>query len=340
MTRPNPLVGAVVVKDGVILGTGWHRRLGEAHAEVNALQEAGDAARGATLYVSLEPCAHHGRTPPCTDAVIAAGIREVVIAARDPNPRARGGADVLRDAGIHVIEGVEQDAARRLNAPFFHAHEQHSPFVTLKLAQSLDGAIAARAGTRTHLTGEDANAEVHRQRAHHDAILVGIDTVLADDPLLTVRDVPCIAPPLRIVLDTDARLPLDAQLVRTLELAPVCVACASDVAPERMRALDDAGVRVLPLPRTPHGIDLAALLRALFAMNVQSIFVEGGARVAESFLRENLVQRMHVFVAPVALGREAVRAFSDYSALHGWEITDLGRFGRDAMLILERPESH
>ncbi|HSJ09511.1 MAG TPA: bifunctional diaminohydroxyphosphoribosylaminopyrimidine deaminase/5-amino-6-(5-phosphoribosylamino)uracil reductase RibD, partial [Longimicrobiales bacterium] len=310
MTRPNPLVGAVVVRDGAVLGTGWHQRLGGPHAEVNALDEAGESARGATLYVTLEPCTHHGRTPPCTDAIIAAGISEVVIATRDPNPRARGGADVLRDAGIRVIEDVERAAARRLNADFFHAHEQRSPFVTLKLAQSLDGAIAERPGTRSRLTGADANGEVHRLRAQHDAILVGIETVLADDPLLTVRDVPCIAPPLRIVLDTDARLPLDSQLVRTLEQAPACVACASDVPSERVQALEQAGVRVLPLPRTPHGIDIGALLRALFEMDVRSIFVDGGARVAESFLREKLVQRMHVFVAPVALGRDAVRAFS------------------------------
>src|SRR6476661_5968049 len=189
-TAPNPMVGAVVVRDGVVVGEGWHAEYGGPHGEVEALRAAGDRARGATIYVTLEPCNHHGKTPPCTDALLAAGVRRVVVACDDPSPVARGGAQRLHEAGVEVTLGVEEQAARELNAPFFHALASDRPFVRLKLALSLDGAIADHSRQPGWLTGELARREVHRMRAGSDAIAVGIGTVLADDPELTVRHAP------------------------------------------------------------------------------------------------------------------------------------------------------
>src|SRR5574340_167429 len=210
-TSPNPRVGCVLVRDGDAVGEGWHERAGEPHAEVHALREAGEAARGATAYVSLEPCAHHGRTPPCADALIEAGVARVVAATADPNPVAGGGADRLRAAGIRVDVGCEEAAARELNAPFFHAFVSERPWVTLKLALSLDGALADAAGRSRWVTGARARRTAHELRAGSDAVAVGIGTVLADDPQLTVRGVrsPRVAPA-RVVFDRQARLPLDS----------------------------------------------------------------------------------------------------------------------------------
>src|SRR3954468_2645940 len=215
-TAPNPMVGAVVVRDGRVVGEGWHAEFGGPHAEVEALRAAGDRAKGATMYVTLEPCNHQGKTPPCTEALLAAGVRRVVVACEDPNPEARGGAHRLREAGVDVALGVEEDAARELNAPFFHALASDRPFVRLKLALSLDGALADHTRQPGWLTGEAARHEVHRLRADADAIAVGIGTVLADDPELTVRHVP--APrvaPTRVVFDTSARLPRTSRLATT-----------------------------------------------------------------------------------------------------------------------------
>jgi diaminohydroxyphosphoribosylaminopyrimidine deaminase / 5-amino-6-(5-phosphoribosylamino)uracil reductase len=192
LVHPNPLVGAVIVRNDAIIAAGYHEEYGGAHAEVNALRSAGEAAAGARMYVTLEPCTHHGRTPPCTDAILAARIGDVVIAASDSNPVATGGADILRAAGVRVTTGILERESRRLNAIFHHWHEHGTPFVTLKLATSAEGHIAAAPGVRTAITGPIANAEVHRMRAMHDAILVGIGTALTDDPLLTVRDGPVV----------------------------------------------------------------------------------------------------------------------------------------------------
>ncbi len=245
-TAPNPMVGAVLVRDGVVVGEGYHAQFGAAHAEVAALQAAGEGARGATLYVTLEPCAHHGKTPPCADAIAAAGVIRVVIAASDPNPDAAGGADRLRARGVAVEFGEGEAGARELNAPFFHrfAHPER-PFVTLKMAVSIDGAIAAAdRSTTTHLTGPESRREVHRLRAGHEAIAVGIGTVLADDPALTVRDwAPPRVPPTRVVFDSALRTPPDSLLARTAAEAPVLVV-ARDRPPERAAR-----------PRTPGGVD-------------------------------------------------------------------------------------
>jgi len=309
-TAPNPMVGAVVVREGEgegedrVVGEGWHERYGEPHAEINALRHAGEAARGATLYVSLEPCNHQGKTPPCAEAILAAGVARVVMAMRDPNPVASGGFERLRAAGVQVVSGVEQDAARELNAPFIHSFQSKRPWVVLKLAVSLDGAIAPAGSTRMWLTGVESRREVHRLRAGYDAVAVGIGTVLVDDPLLTVRDAeaPRVAPR-RIVFDRRARLSLDSALVRSVREAPVTVVARQ---PDRRRAtsLREAGVDVLDAST------INEALSGLAAKGVRSVLVEGGARLAGSFIGEGLVDRLIIFQAPVVLGADALSAFS------------------------------
>jgi diaminohydroxyphosphoribosylaminopyrimidine deaminase / 5-amino-6-(5-phosphoribosylamino)uracil reductase len=302
-TAPNPMVGAVLVRDGVIVGEGYHAAYGGDHAEVYALRQAGVLARGATAYVTLEPCAHVGHTPPCVDALISAGIKRVVMAVRDPNPIARGGLDRLAAAGIETTVGIEQAAARELNAPFFYSLASDRPWVTLKLAVSLDGAVADRLGTPGRLTGEAALHEVHRMRAGADAVAVGIGTVLADDPLLTVRhaEMPR-TPPLRVVFDRRARLPLESRLVRSIaDAALLVVATTPD--PTRASALAAAGVTVLAAPT----IDDA--LRGLRERGIRSLLLEGGPELAGAFLARAVVDRLVIFQAPVILGEGAKPAF-------------------------------
>jgi diaminohydroxyphosphoribosylaminopyrimidine deaminase / 5-amino-6-(5-phosphoribosylamino)uracil reductase len=339
-THPNPLVGAVVVQHGRVVGEGWHSRFGGPHAEVLALQAAGDDARGATLYVTLEPCAHHGRTPPCTDAVIAAGIARVVFAAADPNPVAAGGTAVLEAAGIIVHGGVEEDAARSQNAVFLHAHERSTPYVALKLAVSLDAALAAAPGRRTQLTGADAMTETHRLRASHDAVLIGSGTARTDDPLLTVRAFTPHRQPARVVLDTDATLSTASQLAASVAAGDVFVVAGDDVAPEQRAALDAAGISLRTVPRAAGGVDLAAALAVLRHEGIRSILVEGGATLAAALLRDGLVNRIHLFVAPLLLGPGAVPAFPVAAPLDGWRCVAADRCGDDALLVFDPAENH
>lgn len=335
-TAPNPMVGAVVVRDGVVVGEGWHTRYGEAHAEVDALRAAGERARGATLYVVLEPCNHHGKTPPCTEAILGAGVRRVVAAVPDPNPVAGGGADRLRANGVDVTMGVEEGPAHELNAAFFHALDSDRPFVRLKVALSLDGALADRTRRPGWLTGPEARGEVHRLRADSDAVAVGIGTALADDPRLTVRDVaPPRVPPTRIVFDTSARLPLDSKLVRSARETPVLVVCwAPD--PAHAAALEHAGVELLHAASLPHA------LRALRARGIRSLLVEGGAGLASAVLQEAQVDRLIIFRAPVLLGGGSLNAFGGMAAttIDGaprWRILESRRFGDDEMTVYTPP---
>lgn len=307
-TAPNPMVGAVIVRDGVVVGEGYHARFGEAHAEVAALRAAGELARGATVYVSLEPCVHTGKTPPCADALLAAGVARVVIAARDPSPVAGGGAERLRAAGVEVVEGVEEEAARELNAPFFHAlesaGEHRRPWVTLKLALSIDSAVADADGGSRWITGAESRAVVHELRAGSDAVAVGIGTVLADDPLLTVRDAPTPrVPPLRVVFDRRARTPLSSRLVAGARELPTLLV-VDDPDPASARALEGAGVELL------RAGSLEGALEELARREVRSLLVEGGARLAGELLERALVDRLIIFRGAVLLGSGARGAFA------------------------------
>ena len=338
-TAPNPMVGAVVVRDGAVVGEGWHTRFGEAHAEVEALRAAGESARGATMYVTLEPCNHHGKTPPCTEALIAAGIARVVAATGDPNHDAQGGVARLSAHGIHVDIGVEEDAARELNAAFFHAHASSRTFVQLKVALSLDGALTDHTRRRGWLTGPEARREVHRLRAGSDAVAVGLGTVRMDDPMLTVRDwspAPRV-PPTRVVFDTSARLPLASRLVQTAREEPTAVVCwAPD--PAHAAALEHAGVQLI------HAANLADALVELRAAGIQSVLVEGGAALATSFLQESLVDRLIIFRAPIILGGESLNAFAGLppdtlGTAKRWRVIDARRFGDDEMTVYGPPVS-
>lgn len=339
---PNPLVGAVLVREGRMVGEGYHAELGGPHAEVVALVAAGEEARGATLHVTLEPCNHAGRTPPCTDAIVAAGVRKVVYAARDPHPEAGGGAAALRAAGVDVaVAGPEESrAAIRQNAAFLWSLVAGRPLVTLKLAMTIDGKLAASSGSRTEITGREALERAHELRADADAILVGRGTVTADDPRLTARLAfrPRV-PPVRVVLDTTASLGADSALVAGVGDAPVLVVTAGDAHPDRLDVLQAAGVETAIVRRTPDGLlDPAAVLRQLHQRGVQSVLVEGGARTADSFLAAGLVERFHQFVAPWFIGPEGVPAFVDAESGErgAWRLVDVAPAGNDAHLEWER----
>ncbi len=337
-TAPNPLVGAVVVKDGQIIGEGWHERWGEAHAERNALASCTAPPQGATMYVTLEPCCHHGKQPPCVDAILAAGIRRVVVGAGDPDPRVDGkGIALLRAAGVDVTEGVLRAECEAQNAFFRHRVRTGRPYGILKWAMALDGKTAARGGASRWITGEEARAHVHAQRHACAAILVGVGTVLADDPQLTCR-LPEGRDPVRVVCDSQLRTPPTAQVVATARRTPTILAtCCADEA--RQRPYRDAGCRVLCLPGAGGRVDLGALMDALGAEGIDSVLIEGGGTLAWSALCAGVVQRVQAYVAPKLLGgREArtpvegagVTAPDLGARLGPWTVTPLG-----ADLLLE-----
>jgi len=290
--EPNPLVGAVVVRDGQLVGEGWHQRYGEAHAEVNALVAAGEAARGATLYVTLEPCCHFGKTPPCTEAVIRAGIARVVAAISDPFPQVAGqGAELLHQAGIAVDFGVCETEARRLNAPYLKLLAKGRPYVHAKWAMTLDGKIATRTGDSKWISTEASRLRVHALRGRMDAIVVGIGTVLADDPLLTVRP-PGQRTPVRVVLDHRGRTPPTSQLAKTARQTPTWIVTAGEPAPQ----LAALGCEILTYP------DLAALLDEMGRRRMTNVLVEGGSGVLGSFFDAGEIDEVHAFVAPRLVG--------------------------------------
>ncbi len=302
-TSPNPLVGAVIVRDGRIVAEGWHRRAGEKHAEIRALEMAGDQARGATLYVTLEPCSHHGRTGPCAEALIQAGIRRVVAAMTDPNPLVSGrGLQRLREAGIEVTTGVLEQEARRLNEVFLKWITTGTPFVTLKMAMTLDGRIATVAGESQWITGTAARRRGHEMRDLSDAILVGIETVLADDPSLTVRLPEGGRNPVRVVLDSQARTPLTARLLND-SAAPTLIAVTQWASGERLEKLRQRGAEILFCGDGTR-VDLPILMKRLGEREISSLLVEGGGHVHFSFLRDKLADKVCAFIAPRLVGGE------------------------------------
>ena len=302
-TSPNPMVGALVVDaDGVIVGRGAHEAAGAPHAEVHALRDAGHRARGATLYCTLEPCTHAGRTGPCAPLVVAAGIRRVVIATEDPNPVAAGGVSFLKARGIQVTTGVLEATARRLNAPFFTRITARRPFVTMKVAMSLDGRIAAGQGERTALTGAPANRLVHRERAEIDAIAVGAGTLLTDDPVLTARGAYRARPLIRVVYDRELTVPASARLFSTLGAGPVIIVCTARgraASAPRAGALRATGVQILSTAREDA---LRESLEALAVRGVSSMVVEGGAELHRAFWDAGLVDRVQIYVTERVLG--------------------------------------
>lgn len=297
-TNPNPMVGAVVVKNGKIVGKGYHKRAGLAHAEIEALNDARKRARGATLYTNLEPCCHFGRTPPCTEAIVTAGIRRVVCAARDPNKIACGGIETLRHAGVKVSVGLLREAARDLNEPFFTFHEKRRPFVALKYAASLDGKLATRTGDSKWITNGEARKYARRLRGVYQSVLVGVETVIADDPHLGVRTKGG-RDPFRIILDSRLRIPLHARVLRD---SHVVIATTRRASVAKKKMLERRGVRVLTF--SSEHISPRDLLAQLHKMNITSVLVEGGGKVLGSFIDTRTVDKVYAFQAPILIGGE------------------------------------
>ena len=304
-TSPNPLVGAVLVKGGQVVGSGYHQAAGAPHAEVVALQEAGPEAAGCTLYVNLEPCCHHGRTPPCVEAILKAGVQKVVVAMTDPNPQVNGkGVKFLQDRGIEVKTGVLAGEARQLNEVFIKYVTSGEPFVLVKTAMSMDGKIATHTGDTRWITGEKARHWVQRLRSEVDGVVVGIETVLRDDPALTTRleDDPAARDAARIIVDSKGRLPLDARIINPTSTAPTILAVSDKASRQHILQLRDLGVEVWELPTRQGGICLKSLLKALGEQQFSYLLVEGGGTLNYSFLEENLIDKLCLFVAPMVCG--------------------------------------
>ncbi len=308
-TNPNPMVGACVVKGGRVLGAGYHRKAGLSHAEVNALKSAGKMSGGATLYVTLEPCDHYGRTPPCTDAIIESGIKRVVIGMKDPNPINNGrGIRRLRRRGIEVLVGVLEGEVRSINRPYIKFVTRRLPFVTLKLAQSLDGKIATHTGDSRWITGKDSRRYVHALRGEVDAVMVGVGTVLRDDPRLTVRTRRVQRKKItRIIVDSHLRTPLKARIFKDKDRAPVLIAAREGAGASRRKALEKKGAEVVITRPKDGRVDLKDLLRRLALRGIMHVLVEGGGELAAGILKERLADRMLLFIAPKIIGgRDAV----------------------------------
>lgn len=310
-TSPNPMVGAVVVKDGEIVGEGYHRKAGEPHAEVIALATAGERARGAELYVNLEPCCHFGRTPPCTDAIIKAGVKRVVAAMTDPNPMVAGkGVKRLKDAGIEVDVGVMEEEARKLNEVFIKYITTKKPFIVAKIAQSIDGKIALASGESRWITGEPARVKAHELRSWYDAVMVGIGTVLADDPLLTCRLPGKKKNPVRIVVDSNAKMPLNARILECKN-GQVILATTEKADSKKVRLLQEKGVEVIKTDAMDGRVNLYKLLEILGCMEITSILVEGGSTLTSSLIKEGLVDKLLIFLAPLVIGGDGIDSVNE-----------------------------
>jgi len=309
VTFPNPLVGAVVVSNGAIVGEGYHRGAGTPHAEALALEAAGGGARGATLYLNLEPCCHFGRTPPCTEAILRAGIARVVFSMYDPDERMKGkGAGFLERAGVRVEEGCMRDEALELNLPYIHRSVTGRPFVVLKLASTLDGRLTA--GENHWLTGEKARARVHYLRAWTESIAIGVGTLDADDPILDRRLFrKQLPPPIRMIFDTRLSFPSSHRWLAAGE--PVILYCREDAPPDRIGELEAAGAEVVTLPGAERGVDLLSWIDDVGGRGITSVFVEGGAGISSSIIRRNLFNRLVLFYAPLVAGREGLAWFGD-----------------------------
>lgn len=336
---PNPMVGAIIVRGDEVVGEGYHARWGGPHAEVVALEAAGAKARGSTLYVTLEPCSHVGKTGPCTVAIQEAGIARVVCAASDPHPKAGGGGARLRRGGIEFVSGVCEQEARDLNAIYFASFQRDRPFLALKYAMSLDARLSEVGGAPTRVTAAEAVAETHRLRAGHDALMVGIGTVLADDPQLTVREwrAPRIAPT-RVVLDSALRTPADSRLARSAGEVPVLVFAARDAPAQRESQLAVRGIEVERVPRSSEGpgVDLGSVLDRLWKRGIRSVLCEGGGRVGSALIAAGHVSRLYAFIAPRLFGEAGVPAFRGERryAPRDWRLIRRAELGSTTLLAL------
>lgn len=308
-TAPNPLVGAVVVKNGRVIGEGYHRKYGELHAERNALAACTEDPAGATLYVTLEPCCHYGKTPPCTEIIIEKKIAKVVIGSRDPNPKVAGkGARILREHGINVVEDYMREACDALNPVFFHYITTKTPYVVLKFAMTLDGKIATRTGASKWITGEAARNHVHQLRGRYAGILAGIGTVLADDPMLNCR-IDGAHQPLRIILDSHLRIPMGSRLVRSAKEYPLLIVCNESTrdreeGTNRIQKLEEAGAKVWTLPEKNGHPDLNVLMQRLGEEKIDSVLIEGGGTINEAVLKAHIVHHVYAYIAPKIFGGE------------------------------------
>ena len=339
-TTPNPRVGCVLMRDGQIVGEGWHRRAGEAHAEIEALKAAGGAARGATAYVTLEPCAHHGRTPPCAEALIRAGIARVVAAMDDPNPLVAGrGMAILREAGIVASSGLMGGEARELNIGFISRMTRGRPWLRLKAASTLDGKTALNNGVSQWITGEAARRDGHRWRARACAVLTGIGTVRGDDPQLNVRAVPCERQPKRVLVDARLDVPLSAKLLQ----GGTCLVAAAVADEGKIAALAERGVEVVVLPDSAGKVDLPALMRELGRRGFNEVHAEAGFKLNGSLLREGCVDEILLYMAPMLVGGSAQGLFNlpELAALDKavrLDLRDVRRIGSD-LRIIARPQA-
>ncbi|MFJ7406827.1 MULTISPECIES: bifunctional diaminohydroxyphosphoribosylaminopyrimidine deaminase/5-amino-6-(5-phosphoribosylamino)uracil reductase RibD [unclassified Lysinibacillus] len=339
-TNPNPLVGAVIVKDGVIVGTGLHRKAGEPHAEVHAFRMAGEHAKGATLYVTLEPCSHYGKTPPCANLVKESEVSRVVVAMQDPNPAVAGnGIQLLRDAGIEVEVGVLEEKSRRLNERFIHNMLTKRPFVISKYAMTLDGKIAAHTGHSKWVTGAEAREDVHHIRHEVDAILVGVGTVIADNPSLTTRlNDRHGKNPIRIIMDSSLRTPTHANVLN-VEEAKTIIVCGEDVKQDQINVLEAKGVTVLPVRKSNEGLHIDDMLEKLYVLGITDILVEGGSAINASFLQNAAIDKYVIYVAPKVLGGSlSLTPFAGYNAAtmdEAWDVAfdSVDKIGQDLRMI-------
>ncbi|MEA2021339.1 MAG: bifunctional diaminohydroxyphosphoribosylaminopyrimidine deaminase/5-amino-6-(5-phosphoribosylamino)uracil reductase RibD [Candidatus Caldatribacteriota bacterium] len=310
-TSPNPMVGSILVKNGEIIGEGFHRKAGEAHAEIIALKIAGERARGADLYVTLEPCSHYGKTPPCVEAVIKSGVKRAVIAMQDPNPLVAGrGIKRLKEAGIEVIVGVMEEEAKKLNEVFIKYITTKRPFVIGKIAQSLDGKIALSTGESKWITSEPAREKVHELRNWYDAVMVGIGTVLSDDPLLTCRLPGKRKTQTRIIVDSTAKIPLNARIFKHTE-GRVIVATTDMADKKKIKTLRSKELDLIETNAKDGKVNLIQLLDILGNMGITSVLVEGGSRLLTSLIRENLIDKLIIFLAPMFLGGPGLNSVGD-----------------------------
>ena len=300
-TAPNPMVGAVIVKDGRIIGEGWHRKCGDLHAERNAIASLTEPAEGATIYVTLEPCCHQGRTPPCTEAIIENRFSRVVIGSRDPNPKVSGnGAAILREHGIEVVEGFLAEECDNINPEFFHYITTNLPYVAIKYAMTLDGKIASRTGASKWITGETARKHVHSLRGRYAAILAGIGTVIADDPMLNCR-IEGAHQPLRVIVDSHLRISTDSRIMKTAHEYKTLIAC-SEADPVKAKKLEDMGAEVVVLADDDGRVDLPLLMSKLGKREISSVLVEGGGEIHESLIRTGCADHVYAYIAPLIMG--------------------------------------